>query len=229
MGVAELREAVATAAREDDGTPARRQHRLDVACELIVALVDELADDEADRTIAQTIALCGGDARLEIAVRRRLARELASYERFRAVVQLSAAIECAHALGLPDLEAELSDELGRVMRDDDGTRTLRTTSSALAAASRTANPELAARMQLSLSLGETGAVAEQHARASFELASASGDVGLLHDTAARLAELLIARGALAEAEALIVAGVPRHRDDARLLRLLDDLRARAGR
>lgn len=228
MRAAELREALAAAGRADDGTPARRQHRLDVACELIVALLDELADDAADRVTAEVIALCEGDARREIAVRRRLAQQLARYERYRAVVHLSAAIEHAHALGLPDLEAELSDELARVMRDDGATSTLRTTSSALADASRTANPELAARMQLSLALAERGPVAEQHARASFELATAAGNLALVHETAARLAELLVDRGALAEAEALILAGVPRHVEDPRLVALLDLVRARGG-
>ncbi len=221
----DLRGALAAAADADDGTPERLQARLDAACRLIVALVDDLADAEADAVIAETLLRAQHDAQLEIELRRRLARELVTYERYRAVVQLGAALETAQALGLVVLEAELAEELRAAMRDEGGTSTLRTTSSALAEASRAANPELAARMQLSLSASETGAIAEQHARTSVELARASGEIALLHEATTRLAELLAERGELAEAKAILLA-LPTHAHARESKALLDEIRRR---
>ncbi|MDQ3366772.1 MAG: hypothetical protein M3680_15210 [Myxococcota bacterium] len=226
MGVAELRAELATAVSADDGSSASRRHRLGVMCRLVIALVDDLVEDEADAVIAELGPLLRHDAELEIEIRRGLARELAPYERFRAVVQLSAALECASAHGLAALEADLTRELGELLRDG-GTSTLRTTSSALDEASRAANPELAARMQLSLSARTTGAAAEQHARTSLELAKASGDVALIHETAVQLAELLADREQLEDAEGLLAA-LPPYRGARESRALLDEVRRRLG-
>lgn len=85
---------------------------------LVVALVDDLDDDSADRLIAGIAPLVRHDPRLEIEVRRELAFDLASVrDQRRAIGQMSAALARARAAGLDREELELGADLAALFRE----------------------------------------------------------------------------------------------------------------
>ena len=195
-----------------------RTRHIDAACALILALVEELEETEADAVFAQVLPLLARDAQLEIATRRRLAHGLERIlERERAIEQLSAAHARARASGLANLEAELALDLGRAT----GAGKLRPSSTALAeAAEHESDPERAAALELSLSRLATGDAAVLHARKSLEHAFETVDPDVVADSISHLAELLAERGDLVEAKSLLEQRPPTR--DGRAARALYD-------
>jgi len=202
--IAALRDQLAAARDDDDGSVDTRQAHVDAACSLIVALVDELEEEQAELELAAMLPLVAHDARLEIETRRRLAHELARiFERARAIEQLRAAHAVAREHRVADLETELGIALGVALRDHERHAEAREILTATNASSPNAAPEVAARIELSLVSVASGEAAEQHARAALAQAKRAGEVALLHEAAVALAEALVARDALDEAEAVL--------------------------
>ena len=115
--IADLKTALEAAIRADDGTPARRRSRFEATRLLVVALVDDLDDAEADKLIATLGPLFRDDPRLEIEFRRELALDLASVrDQVRAVSQLSVALHRAREYGLDQDELDLGAELATLLR-----------------------------------------------------------------------------------------------------------------
>jgi hypothetical protein len=115
--IADLKTALEAAIRADDGSPARRRNRFEATRLLVVALVDDLDDAEADKLIATLGPLFRDDPRLEIEVRRELALDLASVrDQVRAVSQLSVALHRAREYGLDQDELDLGAELATLLR-----------------------------------------------------------------------------------------------------------------
>jgi hypothetical protein len=189
---ASIRAQLAAARDADDGSAAARTRHIDAAIAMIVALVDELDDEQADSELAALIALVAHDRELEIATRRTLAAELV-------------------AINAHDRAAELGEMPQRQLR---------------IAKPRTGDtPIVAAHFELALAA--EGDDAEAHCRAAVEHARRASDVALLHETTRALAELLAAREALVEAEALLEDLPPL--DDARETRaLLEEIWRRLG-
>lgn len=224
--LARLRAQLAAARRADRGVLGERARHVDAACALIVVLVEELEEDEADQVFAELVPLLAPDAKLDINTRRRLAHsfdEIREHER--ALEQLRAAHARARESGLLEIAAELARELG-------DTRTHipqpRSDVAALAeAAARETDPERAAALELSLSRAVTGDEAVQHARKSLEHAYETVDPEVVATSLTHLAELLADRDELAEAKALLGERPPT-RDSRAARALYDHVRRRLG-
>ncbi|MDQ3337554.1 MAG: hypothetical protein M4D80_20515 [Myxococcota bacterium] len=193
-----LRAQLAAATGADDGSVATRQAHIDASIALIVALVDELEEEQADAEIEALVPLVMHDVRLEIETRRRLAIEMVGVsDRERALVQLRA----AHALARgTDLETEVGIALAVALRDHERHAEARVV---LDAAPAAGTPEVAAQLALSRASVAEGAAAEALCRSAVASARKTNDVALMHATAVALAELLAAREELVEAEALL--------------------------
>jgi hypothetical protein len=184
-------------------TPARDAAAfVDVACALIVALVDELEDAEADRVLDRVLARIA-DERSEIAFRRQVARALDRiHARDRALVQLRACEQLARSVGDAALARDLGAELEAMASRH--APTVRAEETALVeAAAQVADPEVAAGMQLALARQTSGDTAIAHARQSLAFAYDAVEPQLVADATGVLCELLVARDDLAEAKMLL--------------------------
>lgn len=205
MRVATLRSVLDTAREDDDGSDDKRRVHVDATCALILALVDELEEDSAEIELAGLWPLVEHDPRLEIDVRRALADEMSAIgERARAVELLRA----AHVLALRIGHAEEAD-IAIDLADAQHHRAQQLEAKPVGSASETivtragATPEIAARLELGLARGASGEIAEGHAREALAHARRAGDLGLLHEAARELGELLVGRDAIVEAEAVL--------------------------
>src|SRR5688572_26989446 len=94
--LAVLRERLEAAEAADNGAHAARLKHVDAAIALVVALVDDLQEDEADDVLAMMAPLVTHDPKLEIDMRRRLAAGLDDARaRERAIEQRRRAHACA--------------------------------------------------------------------------------------------------------------------------------------
>ena len=178
---------------------------IEIARALIVALVDELEEAEADQVLDRVLSRIG-DQRSEIAFRRQLARGLDEIHALdRAIVQLRACALLAQRLGDGALAGELTTELAALTtRKGRAAPRVRTEASALEeAAAEVDDPELAAGLQLSLARQTTGDTAIAHARQSLAFAYEAVDPQLAADATGVLCELLVEHDELAEARELL--------------------------
>ena len=193
-----LRAQLAEVRAADDGSAAARQAHIDVQVTLIVALVDELEEEQAEIELAVLLPLVAHDAAVEVETRMRLAAELvAMSERELAIVQLRAAHERARGTAL---ETTAGIALADVLRDHERHAEAR---AVLGEAPAGATPEVAARLALSRASVAEGEAAEALCRTAVEHARKTTDLELQHAAAVALAELLAAREALEEAEAVL--------------------------
>lgn len=220
-----LRTQLSAARRADRGAPGERTRHVDAASALILALVEELEEDEADQVFAELIPLIASNPSLDVATRRRLAYgfdEIREHER--AIEQLRAAHARARESGLVDIAAELARELGDTRTHVP--RPITHTGLAEAAAHET-DPERAAGLQLSLSRAATGDAAILHARKSLEHAYETVDPEVVATSITHLAELLAERGDLAEAKN-VLGERPPTRDSRAARALYDHIRRKLG-
>lgn len=217
-----LRERLAAATEADQGSGTARQASIDASLALIVALVDELEDEQAEAELAALVPLVRGDRRLEIETRWRLAIELVEvHDRERAIVQLRAASELARGT---NRETELAIALGDLLRDDARHSDARLVLDRVAPA---ASPEIAAQLALSRAALAEGDAAAELCRSAVEHADKTTDLALQHRATVALAELLAARGELIDAEALL-EGLPPLDDALETRALLEEIWRRLG-
>lgn len=223
-----LRAQLAAARDEDDGSAETRQAHVDAEVALIVALVDELEEEQADVELAVLAPLLAHDALLEIETRRRLAAELdALSERSRAIVQLQAAHDVARAR-VPGLVPEIAIDLAHALRMEkrrDEARVVLATP--IAGSPVIAKPDVAARMELARASVSEGEAAETRCRTAVEHARRADDTALLHEATCALAEHLVAREAYEEAEELLEA-LPALDDALETRALLEEVWRRLG-
>lgn len=227
MRVAALRAVLDGARDEDDGSDERRRAHVDATCALIVALVDELEEESAEIELAGLWPLVEHDARLEIEVRRGLAEEMSGLgERGRAVEMLRG----AHVLALRtrhEDEAEIAIDLADAQHHHAHQADAKLSANETIASRAGARPEIAARLELGLARAASGEVAEGHAREALAHARRAGESGLLHEAARELGELLVARAAYTEAEALLEE-LPPTGEDRETRALLEEIWRRLG-
>lgn len=225
MGLAALRARLEAAEDADNGTPAARARHVDAALALVIALVDELEETEADDVMALLVPLVAHDVRVEISTRRRLARELSRIRAGdRAVAQLRAAEARARDFGLHELELELAAEIDVARYDEVVASSTRALESA---AQRVEDPALASKMERELAVRATGTAAIIHARNSLAFAMETVDPHVVAEATSVLCELLVDAGELAEAK-LLLEQRPPTRDGRADRALYDDIRRRLG-